>query len=460
MRQKNYGMLMIIFMLSTVLSAQSITTQGVLRDGSGHSVADDTYTMTFRIYDDELSGNMVWDETLTDVEVLNGVYNVILGETTTMDVLNSSGTYWMSVEVGSDGEMSPRLRMAPTPYELAVVSGDKNIFPGTGNVGIGTTSPQGNLHIANPIDVSPTGGGLTLGNSAIGMFLDDNEIQTTGNLYINKDNDGTLYINNGGGKVGIGTSSPGGRLDIYAEGDALESEHAVHALELNGDDQIMYMGVNSTDHIAYIQSVDYGTSVSTLVFNARGGNVGIGTTAPEANLEIKSSSGTKLKITNPQDVNATNGALIIGDPAGTALLLDNNEIQATNGLLINNDINSNININAGGGTLNIKGPILVGDEAPFKIRRYTVSNTENWEKDTGYTFAKWSAVVVGWGSGTCDINENGDETSWKVLMIKKTEADGDIEWYISAGAPTHNNSPDWTVDVMFIRKYMTDDTRY
>jgi len=89
------------------------------------------------------------------------------------------------------------------------------------------------------------------------------------------------------GSVGIGTNSPQAKLQIDAEGNPSNIEtNPNNGLMIKGSDQALYMGVNSTSHVSYIQSVDWGTTVAPLLLNARGGNVGIGTTNPTVRLEV------------------------------------------------------------------------------------------------------------------------------------------------------------------------------
>ncbi len=212
--------------LSFFSFSQTITTQGVLRDDQGYSVDDGTYDMTFTIYDAETGGNQVW-QTQKTVQVTNGVYNAILGSAQDpLNMLDSDKGYWLGVKIGTDQEMTPRLKLNLSPYEFAKLSGDDNVFPAAGDAGIGTTSPASRFDIYsggktgfqlfNPIDVNGSEGALMIGNSTTGLFLDANEIQATGTLYINNDNPVDLSINNGGGKVGVGTSSP--TADVHVKG--------------------------------------------------------------------------------------------------------------------------------------------------------------------------------------------------------------------------------------------------
>ena len=60
-------------------SPQQISHQGYLTDSSGNPVPDGDYLIGFAIYDVQTGGTALWNESQT-VTVINGVYNVILGQ--------------------------------------------------------------------------------------------------------------------------------------------------------------------------------------------------------------------------------------------------------------------------------------------------------------------------------------------------------------------------------------------
>jgi len=60
-----------------------------------------------------------------------------------MSGLNFDTEYWLSIEIGSNGELSPRSKLTLTPYAaVAQIDGTSNVFPEAGNVGIGTIGPD------------------------------------------------------------------------------------------------------------------------------------------------------------------------------------------------------------------------------------------------------------------------------------------------------------------------------
>ena len=120
-----------------------------------------------------------------------------------------------------------------------------------GNVGIGTSSPQGRLDVASGAVRLPGGGGS---DTWFNYFGDNKN-------YLR----GTTVLADLGGSVGIGTSTPGATLDVPSG--------SVH---LPGDSWIRYSGNNKN----YLR----GTTI--LADDAQGGNVGIGTANPTQRLEV------------------------------------------------------------------------------------------------------------------------------------------------------------------------------
>lgn len=91
--------------------------QGVLVEQDGVAVPDSTYTVTLRIYEDEVGGIAVWEET-QDVTTLDGVFDAILGLNEPLDDIMFDQPYWLAVELEDESEMTPRMRMISAPYAL------------------------------------------------------------------------------------------------------------------------------------------------------------------------------------------------------------------------------------------------------------------------------------------------------------------------------------------------------
>ncbi|MCX6879880.1 MAG: tail fiber protein [Verrucomicrobia bacterium] len=93
-----------------------MTFQGKLTDPQGH-VLDGNHKLTFRIYNQETGGGVLWQEVHDATAVTKGIFAVPLGVTTPLN-LPFDAPYWVSIEVGTDGEMSPRQRLTSAPYAI------------------------------------------------------------------------------------------------------------------------------------------------------------------------------------------------------------------------------------------------------------------------------------------------------------------------------------------------------
>ncbi len=144
---KTFALIAAILICHTLaLSGQNATlsVQGVLKNSDGSTVADgNNYTLTFKLWDAETGGTAVWQETKTNVSILGGLYEVVLGDGAT--VLNPpfDKPYFLGVSLGtgSGDEFIPRPRLASAPYALSLL-GSSNIFPSSGSVGVGTITPN------------------------------------------------------------------------------------------------------------------------------------------------------------------------------------------------------------------------------------------------------------------------------------------------------------------------------
>jgi hypothetical protein len=106
---------------------QLISYQGRVTDDTGVPVADGTYDMRFRIYDDETAGNLEWDSGTRSVQLEGGVFNALLGQSPQPTLnLDFDEDYWLLVTF--DGvNQTPRDRFASVGYAY-MASG---VVPGT-----------------------------------------------------------------------------------------------------------------------------------------------------------------------------------------------------------------------------------------------------------------------------------------------------------------------------------------
>lgn len=97
-------------------TSDTLNFNGRLASNTGATVSDGSYNMQFRIYDDPNAGTNWWTETQT-VTVQNGYFSVYLGEITPFGAtVPWDQELWMTLNVESDGEMTPRFKLTAVPY--------------------------------------------------------------------------------------------------------------------------------------------------------------------------------------------------------------------------------------------------------------------------------------------------------------------------------------------------------
>ncbi len=298
----------LLFILIMILPATAfaevpglIAYQGTLTDPFGVAM-DTTLSMTFSIYSDSTGGSLLWSETQSTVMVAHGVFNVLLGKVNPIsDAVFSAPARWLQIQVGSDPVMQPRQRIAAVGYAFRAaeadtadalrgggsgsdgdwtISGSDMYAAVSGNVGIGTTSPNSKLSLGTSLNAKKLalwdgvgdfyGLGVELGR--ITFVTSDTEKMTINDI----------------GRVGIGTSTPAAKLAVRDGGVAdvninSDSSYAVIRLRQNGIDKWAWAGEWLSGKTS-IHSYDLGSDVLVMT-NA--GQVGIGTTDPNTRLTVE-----------------------------------------------------------------------------------------------------------------------------------------------------------------------------
>ena len=96
-----------------------INYQGKLTDKDNKPI-EGTHAITFRIYDAETSGTLLWEETQS-VTIQKGIFSVMLGGVTALN-LAFDKPYWLEIKVGTEA-MSPRQQIASVPYAFTAEYG-------------------------------------------------------------------------------------------------------------------------------------------------------------------------------------------------------------------------------------------------------------------------------------------------------------------------------------------------
>ncbi len=114
--------------------------QGRIAD-KGDNPLDGLYSITFRIYDAETGGNLLWEETQTKVLINKGIFSVLLGSKAPLE-LKFDKDYWLSTEIGGNDEMTPRQRITSVGYAYRAEAVNKAGICYSGHVDIGRDSPE------------------------------------------------------------------------------------------------------------------------------------------------------------------------------------------------------------------------------------------------------------------------------------------------------------------------------
>jgi len=130
-----------------------INYQGKLTDPTGKPVVDNTYSVTFKIYDNSAGNNPLWTE-IQSVPVQKGIFSVMLGGVTPLN-LTFEKQYYLGIQVGQDAEMRPLQQLTSSGYAFRAENADNATQAQNANTitGIGVNATPASNKIL-PLDAS------------------------------------------------------------------------------------------------------------------------------------------------------------------------------------------------------------------------------------------------------------------------------------------------------------------
>jgi len=296
------------------------TYQGRLMDAN--NPADGLYDFEFKLYDDPYTGIQEGSTfEVNDVDVIDGYFTVELDFGS--DVFDGDAC-WLDISVrpgnstSSFTSLGPLQRITSTPYSLQT----RGIFvDNEGNVGMGTTSPEQELHVYQPVRNvyvrAESDGGFAFfqvdGTKNSGLRIEEDGTLKA-NVYWNTasqclslayGNDDSLVVK--GENIGIGTQDPSNDLHIYDSTsncyvDA-ESETGYAFFQADGHRN---SGLTIKENGTVKANVYWNTANESLSMAEGGaerlvvksGNVGIGTNLPAEKLHVAGNLKVNGTITN------------------------------------------------------------------------------------------------------------------------------------------------------------------
>ncbi len=315
----------------------------------------------------------------SSVTVSAPVLSVVNKLTATTNVTDSSNVLFLG-----------QLSTTTTGAALSLVNnglGPLATFTGSGNFGVGTTTPAATLSVQGNALISGTtflGGAVTATSTFTSTATAANTFPYASTTVINST--GSAYFATSAGSVGIGTTSPLRKLDVRDGAD-----NQLGLVDANTNKAWALTLVSSGGRFRIVES---GSGERLTILS--GGNVGIGTTTPEAKLDVAGALDQYAEFGGVQNGRA---ARIGVDALGNVIL--ESILRGTSGVT-----KRNLSLNPGGGNVG------VGTTTPFaKLSVHALNGETNTTLFAVASSTATATTTLFSVSNTGAITQTGGATS-------------------------------------------------
>jgi trimeric autotransporter adhesin len=202
--------------LTTATIERTLTYQASLKDNSGNPMPDNTYNITFRIYNVPVSGSALWNSGAVPVVTTGGNFSKELGPIP----LPFNQPYYMSIQIAPDGEMTQRQKITMAAYAAVADSSNYAFRSDTSSIALSvpdnsitTAKISNNTILFNDIAQNGASSGQVMkwnGSS----WAPRNDSVGTGGGGGWTDNNRYVTLSSNSDSVGIGLSTPTAKLQI------------------------------------------------------------------------------------------------------------------------------------------------------------------------------------------------------------------------------------------------------
>jgi len=215
-----------------------INFQGKLVNSNGTNVTDGNYTIVFSLYNVSSGGTAIWTETDT-VTTSSGIFQVALGSNSafpgSVDFNNSS--LYLGIKVGTDTEMTPRIRFSAVPYAFNASALD-DVVATESATGF---SMQGGTSSLSTVSFSNSGSNLTFQPGVSeGLALESNGAN------------GLTLDTGGGAAIDIGTiNATSVAFGKSSNNTSFIFNNGTGGFSVNGTGNVTFSALNSADGLVY-----------------------------------------------------------------------------------------------------------------------------------------------------------------------------------------------------------------